>query len=78
MAIKQTLVKPQRNQNGLSFAVCVLGYQVMICLFYAYWFTYQPYLTTSTWDEDELFLVASMTVLVLLGTFFILSRLRCY
>lgn len=39
----------------------------MVCLFYAYWFAYQPVTTASTWDEGELFLVASMAVLVLVG-----------
>lgn len=69
MAIKQTLVKPERNGNGYGFAILMIGYQVMVCLFYAYWFAYQPVTTASTWDEGELFLVGSLAVLVLIGTY---------
>ncbi len=48
MAISPIVVeKPKRNGNGIAFAIVVFLYQIMICLFYGFWFNYQP-ITTYT------------------------------
>jgi len=39
------------HRSGLVFAILVFAYQVMICLFYAYWMNYQVYTTTNVFDE---------------------------
>ena len=39
------------HRSGLVFAIFVFLYQVMICLFYGYWFNYQAYTTANIFDE---------------------------
>lgn len=50
MAIKQVVTKPQRNGNGFGTAIFLIGYQVFVCLFYAYFFAYQPVTASEQWD----------------------------
>ena len=64
------------HMSGIIFSVVVLLYQVMICLFYGFWFSYQPYTTANFFDEGEIQLVAFLTILVLLGTCVSIFRLR--
>ena len=38
------------HRSGIVFAIVVLLYQVMICLFYGHWFNYQPHTTVNIFD----------------------------
>lgn len=60
--------KPPMNINGIVFGILIFAYQIMICLFYGFWFRYQPDTLTLAFDEGELFLVCSLTILVVIGT----------
>lgn len=68
MAVQPGVEKPPNNRNGIAFGVLLFLYQIMICLFYGFWFRYQPITLAQSFDEGELFLVAAMTILVVIGT----------
>lgn len=55
------------NTNGYIFAIVLFFYQIMVCLFYGFWFQYQPITAGTIFDEGEILLVAFMTILVVVG-----------
>ena len=68
MAIQPQPLKPARNANGIGFGILLFLYQIMICLFYGFWFGYNQVTLVFTYDEGQLFLVAALIILVVIGT----------